>query len=139
MEKRYTWIVRFDVAPEWIADGFYISDARANDMLATALPVAAEKYEIRAAVIAAPSPVEIAREQGYDFRFMPDRFALRKSDIRDASPIAYDACIVRSISRAIDFMSAYRVRRMEIRDECIRELTEVLNLISGASDLPDSN
>lgn len=137
MEKRYTWIVRFDVAPEWVADGFYISDARANDMLATALPVAAEQHEIRAAVIAAPYEGDIAREQGY-VRCMPNTQMIMH-EIRDASPIAYDACIVRSISRAIDFMSAYRVRRMEIRDECIRELTEVLNLISGASDLPDSN
>lgn len=136
MEKRYTWIVRFDVAAERVAEGFTLTDEIANDLLDSALPFSYE-HEIRAAVIAAPSPVDIAREQGYG---MESRSAaLRKSDIRDASPIAYDACIVRSISRAIDFMSAYRVRRMEIRDECIRELTEALGLISGEFGLPDSN
>lgn len=27
--KPYTWIVRFDVAPEWVADGFNLTDERA--------------------------------------------------------------------------------------------------------------
>lgn len=61
----YSWIVRFDVAPEWVADGFVISDQRALEMLGTDLSSACMSTELAAAVVAAPCPMRIAREQGY--------------------------------------------------------------------------
>ncbi|HIE2513457.1 TPA: hypothetical protein ACXLCK_001906 [Pseudomonas aeruginosa] len=61
----YSWIVRFDVAPEWVADGFVFSDQRALEMLGADLSSACMSTELAAAVLAAPSPLRIAREQGY--------------------------------------------------------------------------
>lgn len=50
----YSWIVRFDVAPEWVADGFVFSDQRALEMLGADLSSACMSTELAAAVLAAP-------------------------------------------------------------------------------------
>ena len=31
--KPYSWVVRFDVAPQWVADGFIMTDTTALEML----------------------------------------------------------------------------------------------------------
>lgn len=63
--KPYTWIVRFDVAPMWVSDGFSLGDQRALEMLGRDLGGANMSYELAAQVLAAPSPLRIVREQGY--------------------------------------------------------------------------
>lgn len=62
--KPFSWIVRFTVAPVWVQDGFSLCDTRAFDMLANELPYA-NTEELQAAVLEAPSPLAIARMQGY--------------------------------------------------------------------------
>ena len=98
MDNRYTWIVRFDVSPEWVADGFIMTDERANEMLSLALPFADEEHEIRAAVIAAPSFARIMAEQGYT----PDTIArptTASKEIHDGAPLAYAVDTVREAIR----------------------------------------
>lgn len=62
--KPFTWVVRFTVAPLWVADGFSISDERAEEILRRALQCATEG-EYSACVLEAPSALHIARVQGY--------------------------------------------------------------------------
>lgn len=61
----FSWLVRFTVDPAWVADGFAITDDRALDMLASEVNCAHIGTELAAAVIEAPSPLQIVREQGY--------------------------------------------------------------------------
>lgn len=63
--KPYSWIVRLDVAPEWVADGFSLGDQRALEMLGKTLSYANMSHELAARVLVAPSALRIAREQGY--------------------------------------------------------------------------
>jgi len=133
MEKRYTWIVRFDVVPEWVADGFVIDDARANDMLATALPMAAEQHEIRAAVIAAPYARDIAGEQGYKLDTIRARSLC--DDIRSAAPLAYRSALDRVLWCAIGYISTAGMPS-DARKEVLAELNAALSLIRGDGDLP---
>src|ERR1700756_4447232 len=65
MKKQYTWIVQMQVASEWVADGFALTDERALRMLASDCDFADMSTELSAKVIASPSPLKIAREQGY--------------------------------------------------------------------------
>lgn len=60
----FTWIVRFDVAPEWVADGFSLCDERALEMLSRETS-GCMSTELAARVIAAPAPGRIVAEQGY--------------------------------------------------------------------------
>lgn len=66
--KPYAWVVRFDVAPLWVADGFTLSDDRALEMLGREVGHACMGSELAARVLAAPPPLKIAREQGYGTR-----------------------------------------------------------------------
>lgn len=59
------WLVEFEVARQWVADGFELTDERALDMLATALPFATIESELYAKVVTAPSPITIRNLQGY--------------------------------------------------------------------------
>ncbi len=65
MEKPFTWLVRFDIAPEWVGDGFNLTDERALEMLGRDLDGACMSTELAARVISAPSALRIVREQGY--------------------------------------------------------------------------
>lgn len=64
MNKPFSWIVRFTVSPEWVADGFSISDDRALSMLSSDLSYA-NSEELSATVLEAPSAIHIANVQGY--------------------------------------------------------------------------
>lgn len=61
--KFYKWVVEFQVADTWVADGFDLTDERAHDMLASDLSYA-YGHELKAKVIRAPSAAAIAKEQG---------------------------------------------------------------------------
>lgn len=85
--KPYTWIVRLDVAPEWVADGFSLGDQRALEMLGETLPYANMSYELAARVLAAPSSLRIVREQGFGPTH-PDA-GTEAASIRMEAPHAY--------------------------------------------------
>ena len=38
--KTFKWVVEFEVTENWVEDGFNITENRANDMIANALPYA---------------------------------------------------------------------------------------------------
>lgn len=59
----YKWTVEIEVHAKWVADGFELDDASAHDMLAHRLSHA-YGHELRAKVLAAPDPKQIAAEQG---------------------------------------------------------------------------
>lgn len=61
---KFKWTVEFTVDKSWVADGFNLTEERAQDMIASALS-AAYNHEIGAKVIAAPDADKIARAQGY--------------------------------------------------------------------------
>lgn len=64
-EGKYSWVVRFDVDPTWVADGFELSkDEQAKSMLETRLPFAYGS-ELGAKVLNRPDPEAVAKEQGY--------------------------------------------------------------------------
>lgn len=139
MDKRHTWIVRFDVCPEWVADGFAIDDERANDMLQIALPMAAEQHEIRAAVLCAPCPYDIAKAQGYG-RTSASAFA-RADELRSAAPLGvheHPFNVDCAISRAIDLLQSVhtKVASEDKRSASLAELRLALAMIRGDEDLP---
>lgn len=88
IDAPFTWIVRFDVAPLWVADGGTISDLDALTMLGNRFGDACQNTEIAARVLSGPVRSRIAAAQGY---VTPaDRFArdvLYKELAREA-PVA---------------------------------------------------
>ena len=61
--KTFKWVVEFEVTKNWVEDGFNITEDRANDMIANALPYAYGS-EYKATVIKSPSAKLIAKVQG---------------------------------------------------------------------------
>lgn len=59
------WVIAFDVADRWVADGFDPDDSGALDMLATRLGWAYRDAELRAHVVEAPDREEVAKLMGY--------------------------------------------------------------------------
>lgn len=62
--KPFSWVVRLTVDSTWVADGFSMSDERAQRMLASEVG-GAMNSELSAVVLEAPAPHEIANVQGY--------------------------------------------------------------------------
>ena len=62
--KTFKWVVEFEVTENWVEDGFNITEDRANDMIANALPYA-YGAEFKATVIKAPDFKLIRKTQGY--------------------------------------------------------------------------
>jgi hypothetical protein len=89
-EKPFTWIVRFDVAPVWVADGGTISDFDALNMLGNQFGDACQNTEIAACVLSGPSRARIAAAQGYSATASHHRTA--RADIyqqlADEAPVA---------------------------------------------------
>lgn len=110
--KPYTWIVRFDVAPTWVADGFVLSDERALLMLGSELAYACRDTELAARVLSSPPPLRIAREQGYD-RDCPGAGQVARQIIAGTphafvhrSESAEKGTVDRAISDAIDLLDS---------------------------------
>jgi hypothetical protein len=61
--KTFKWVVEFEVTENWVEDGFNLTEDRANDMIANALPYAYGS-EYKATVIKSPSAKLIAKIQG---------------------------------------------------------------------------
>lgn len=89
MTKPYTFIVRLDVAPLWMADGFCMTDADALEMLAKMLPYACQDTELAAQVLVAPDLARITKEQGFDV-YSPQNEHEHRDHLRERSPVAYD-------------------------------------------------
>lgn len=81
--KPFSWLIRVDVAPIWVADGFCMNNQAALDMLANQLPYADMSFELGAAVIAGPDPRRIINENGWDTN------PSEEAKIRAESPLAY--------------------------------------------------
>lgn len=64
-QLKFKWVVEFEVSGTWVADGFNLTDERAKDMLAHDLQYA-YGCELKAKVIKAPEPLDIAYAQGYE-------------------------------------------------------------------------
>jgi len=84
----YTWVVRYDVAALYVADGFTFSDQRALEMLSRET-TGCMSTEIAARVLVAPDRVRILKEQGA----RPDakgRETIVEKELRIGSPAAYN-------------------------------------------------
>lgn len=62
MVKKQKWVIEFEVSEEWIADGFEITETRANCMISAALPFATSS-EFSAKIISKPSKSVIKKIQ----------------------------------------------------------------------------
>ena len=82
----YSWVVRFEVSGNWIADGFNLTHERALDMLSNDLGMANIGEELNARVIAAPPADTIAQEQGYK-----DAADMKARDARNGEEAAFMA------------------------------------------------
>ena len=61
----FTWTVEFQVSRTWVEDGFDLTDERALDMLSEDLSYANIERELKAKVLSAPDPHEVAQAMGY--------------------------------------------------------------------------
>ena len=62
--KTFKWVVQFEVTENWVEDGFDISETRALNMLANALPYAYGS-ELSAKIVKSPDEKRIRKTQGY--------------------------------------------------------------------------
>lgn len=79
----FSWLVRLDVAPIWVADGFFLDNQGALDMLAEHLSYADVNVELGAVVVAAPDPRRIVNTMGWESN------VAKEAEIRAGSPLAY--------------------------------------------------
>lgn len=132
--KNFTWIVRFDVAPLWVADGFALSDERALSMLASDL-CHADMNEIAATVIAGPSALVIAREQGYT----KHNSGKIVRDLLAGAPNAHPSksIVSKALFHALTLIDsvAFVKDESDNTQEVISELRAALALIQGATPM----
>ena len=64
MTKTFKWTVEFTVSEKWVADGFDLTDDRAQDIIQSVLGWATET-EVQGRVISAPDPRRMAKAQGF--------------------------------------------------------------------------
>jgi len=135
MQTPLTWIVRFDIDPVWVADGFVMSDTQAIDMLSYKLEFANVDTELAAQVIAGPSPLRIAKEQGYDAQNPGGKTIVR--EIIKASPAAYSshAKLDRALIDAITLLDSVAFVRDEKDNtqQVLDDLRKALAQVRGAS------
>lgn len=125
----YRWIIAFDVAPEWVADGFTFSDAEALDMLSDRLDFANVSTELAATVIASPSPLKIASEQGYGPHHPQARTVV--DDIMRVAP--HGGALDAAISNAIGLLDSVAFVRDENDNTAgvLQALRDQLTVIRG--------
>lgn len=134
--KPYTYIVRYDVAPIWTADGFILNDLTAFDMLSNRLSFADVNNELAASVLVAPSIARLESEQGYKLGGLG-------KDIIKESPDAYeesgDNMIVTTLVDAIELIDSVAFVRDENDNsqEIIEKLKVVLAKLTGESEISD--
>lgn len=132
--KPYTYIVRYDIAPIWTADGFILNDLTAFDMLSNKLSFADVNNELAARVLVAPSTARLESEQGYK------QGDLEKNIIKE-SPDAYDESgeniIVTTLVDAIELLDSVAFVRDEDDNtkEILEKLKVVLAKLTGAREI----
>lgn len=74
MGKKFKWVVELEVDETWVADGFDLTQRRA-DLLAQHILPHAYSFEVGMRVLEAPRDEEIAKAQGYKSvrEFLKDR------------------------------------------------------------------
>lgn len=135
MQNAYRWIVAFDVAPEWVADGFTLSDATALDMLSEKAPFANVDTELAAAVISAPAPLRIVREQGYTENTPGAKAAI--NEVLKAAPMALGKDSLDSaLIGAINLLDSVAFVREEGDDtaDVLAKLRAALELVRGPAE-----
>lgn len=127
----YTWIVRFDVAPLWVADGFALDDGRALEMLGTDLSGACMSSEVAATVIVAPDPMRIAGEQGYD-QAHPHVGGV-VAELKSGTPNA--TLMQKALADAIQLLGsvAYVAHENDNTEAVLSQLRDAMALVNGAS------
>lgn len=135
--KPFSWTLRVDVAPVWVADGFTLSDERLLQMLGTELSSACMSTELAASVIAAPCPVRIVTEQGYTDQHPGTDAAI--AEILAGTPRATPSAGVleRSLTNAIKLLDtvAFVSHEGDNTAVVLAELHEALALIRGESPI----
>lgn len=140
--KPYSWIVRFDVAPVWVADGFNLTDERALEMLEQDLRYATSGEELAARVIVAPPAAFILEEQGYRLG-APD--AMRElRTIMNSAPHAYrrapDAAdALETLDAAISLLDsvAFVQHENDNTSTVLARLRELHAVMSGTDPISD--
>lgn len=64
MNKKFRWVVEMEVDETWVADGFNLTNDRAQELMQQILPWS-YSHETTAKVLEAPPIEEIMRVQGY--------------------------------------------------------------------------
>lgn len=132
----FTWIVRLDVHPMWVADGGTITDLDALDMLSTHFGNACMNTELAACVLAGPSATRIAHEQGYNGTSELHINARRSldADLSREAPIAYsrDRVSLLSAVRYIRFVSLETGRK-----DLAAQAQQVIRALNGRDAIGD--
>lgn len=141
----FTWIVRLDVAPEWVADGFSLSDERALEMLSREVS-GCMSTELAARVIAAPAPCRIVAEQGY-----PKQGARTAAEIQslvmgaphahraDARRGAAQMTLAGALSNAIELLDsvAFVKHEKDSTQDVLGGLRQALDLVTGEAPISE--
>ena len=118
--KPYSWVVRFDVAPQWVADGFIMTDTTALEMLSDVINYAND-HELAALVISAPDAERISEEQGY----LASNNAELMRQVLIGSPQAYaKASVANTLLKAITALE-----QTQDNKQVVKELHSSLSLI----------
>lgn len=124
----YSWVVRFDVAPQWVADGFIMTDTTALEMLSDVINYANE-HELAASVISAIGAERIAEEQGY----LPSNNTEIMSQVLTGSPQAYaKASVANTLLKAIAALE-----KTQNNKQIVKELHSSLALLTGNKPISD--
>lgn len=141
----FTWIVRLDVAPVWVADGFSLSDERALAMLSRETS-GCMTTELAARVIAAPAPSRIVAEMGY--LKQDARSAAEIHSLVSGAPHAHRAgarsrvaggALVGALNDAIELLESVAFVREE-RDntqDVLEGLRKARDLVTGAAAISE--
>ncbi|OBU10585.1 hypothetical protein [Morganella psychrotolerans] len=137
--KPFSWLIRLDVAPLWVADGFCMNNQTALDMLANQLPYADMSFELGAAVIAGPDPLRIVNEN--DWEANPSE----EAKIRTESPHAYPenetqgTDLISTLTDAIAFIEGAEpgAANYANKNAIISRLRSALALVDGSEPIVD--
>lgn len=123
----FTYIVRFDIAPAWTADGFVMDDEAANNMLSETLGYACSVTELAAKVLVSPEVSRIADAQGYKSGEIED-------EVKANSPLAYsDSSVLTTIIEAIELIDSVAFVREETDNsgDVLAKLRNARDLLNG--------
>ncbi|RJX80325.1 hypothetical protein [Pseudomonas sp. LS-2] len=135
MIQPYSWTIRFDVAPELVADGFSFNDVRALEMLGRELGHADMSTELAAAVICAPHPVRVVQEQGYG----PKHAQFNAQIAECNASIPNSGVVSAALAKAITLLEqvAFVSHESDGTAEVLVDLQTALALVKGEQPISD--